>query len=235
MPDAAASRKRQILGVRNARRSSVPACIQAARPRYHQAWTGLSAVDELQRASNARRKRKLRRHTTTFVAPTGPLAISRAPPRSSDLLDGEARQDSIHLAIARVPGRALKCILCPENKDYCDPATRLAARFQSRRNSSAVDHLACSNRSGKRLFHRSESAFFRNHQRNYQCGGIGASIVRFGVRGVSRRGKTGATSASAVILAKNGTNRKRQCRTMTCGESSIAAACYLCNTFPKTP
>jgi hypothetical protein len=50
--------------------------------------------------------------------------------------------------------------LCPENKDYCDPATRRAARFQSRRNrrqlTTSQARIAC----GKRLFHQSERAFF---------------------------------------------------------------------------
>lgn len=38
----------------------------------------------------------------------------------------------------------------------------------------------------------------------------------------------------AANQALNGTNRKQSCRTMACGESLIAAACYLCNTLSKT-
>jgi len=48
------------------------------------------------------------------------------------------------------------------------------------------------------------------------------------------RWKTGGTIARATIYALNRTNRKQRERTMACRESSITAACYLCNTRPKT-
>ena len=37
-----------------------------------------------------------------------------------------------------------------------------------------------------------------------------------------------------MICAPIGTNRKQSFGTKACDESSITAACYLCNTLPKT-
>src|SRR6478735_2328325 len=46
-------------------------------------------------------------------------------------------------------------------------------------------------------------------------------------------GETPIGCSVATIHAPNGAIRKRQLITMTCGETSITTACYLCNTFRK--
>jgi hypothetical protein len=66
------------------------------------------------------------------------------------------------------------------------------------------------------------------------CRGVVASVGRFGANGNARRGKAGQLAACATICTLNGTNRKPLCGTKACDESSITAACYLCNTLPKT-
>jgi hypothetical protein len=48
------------------------------------------------------------------------------------------------------------------------------------------------------------------------------------------KGRTGAATACATIFAPNGTNSKRRYKTISCSESRITSACYLCNTHPKT-
>jgi hypothetical protein len=69
--------------------------------------------------------------------------------------------------------------------------------------------------------------------RRIVCNGEVVSAVRFA--GIRRaEGETRAAGAYATISAPNGTNRKQHERTKACDESSITAACYLCNTLPKT-
>jgi hypothetical protein len=50
----------------------------------------------------------------------------------------------------------------------------------------------------------------------------------------ARGGKPAGKGAQAGICAPNGTNRKHSDETKAYDESSIIAACYLCNTLPKT-
>jgi len=57
---------------------------------------------------------------------------------------------------------------------------------------------------------------------------------RFGANGNARRGKPGQPTAWGTICTLNGANRKPLWGTKACDESSITAACYLCNTLPKT-
>jgi hypothetical protein len=66
------------------------------------------------------------------------------------------------------------------------------------------------------------------------CRGVVASVGRFGANRNAGRGKPGEPTACATICTLNGTNRKPLWGTKACDESSITAACYLCNTLPKT-
>jgi hypothetical protein len=64
--------------------------------------------------------------------------------------------------------------------------------------------------------------------RSRRCGGS--------IRCRARRAwcKTSAEGAYATICAPNRTNRKQRGKTMACEKNAITAACYLCNTLPKT-
>jgi hypothetical protein len=76
-------------------------------------------VDELLRASRAAPelgRRGIRGMPTIELHRLERLAIAYR--WSSDLLDGAAPQESIDVAIAAVRGSKMKCILCPEYKDY---------------------------------------------------------------------------------------------------------------------
>jgi hypothetical protein len=109
--------------------------------------------------------------------------------------------------------------LCPENKDYCDPATRRAARFQSRRNrrqlTTSQARIAC----GKRLFHQSERAFF----------GITGGTVS-----VAESPHQSLDSASAEC--REGENRRDQClRSDLGGKTNYLKISFQNNSLRRKP
>ena len=63
---------------------------------------------------------------------------------------------------------------------------------------------------------------------------LAAYVARFGCESRATVENRRAEGAYASICTPNGTNRKQSVRTKACDESSITAACYLCNTLPKT-
>jgi hypothetical protein len=134
-------------------------------------------------------------------------------------------QESIHAAMAAGFTGKVKCSLCLENKDYCDPAAGVRRSFQSRCDASGIRHLPGRIASRKRVVSEASACFWRDRWRHDGCGGIAASIVRFGVHGVSQRRKPAPMAACAVIEAANRIIQKSLYKTMSCEESLIAAAC----------
>ena len=122
MPDAGASRKRQILGLRNAQPNQR---LQRVYRRFPIAmpplWAGSFAMDGLRRASNARRNQSPRSHTTKrFVARAGAARSRTHIPDRAICPMSQLRKIRFTSRPHRFSASRSKCILCPENKDYFD-------------------------------------------------------------------------------------------------------------------
>jgi hypothetical protein len=58
--------------------------------------------------------------------------------------------------------------------------------------------------------------------------------TRFEAKPAPEKGKRAGRVLTQCTVRPNGTNRKQLYGTKACDESSLTAACYLCNTHPKT-
>jgi hypothetical protein len=128
MPDTAASRKRQIRGCRTLSANNDSSAYTGGAQAQSLGGEGFPRHGRVATRIKGRAGTGSQRHSRHTDYATHRLyeleRLATAYRRSSGLLDGAAPPESAHVAIATVPGSEMKFILCPENKDYCDPARR---------------------------------------------------------------------------------------------------------------
>jgi hypothetical protein len=127
-------------------------------------------------------------------------------------------------------------ILSLKNKGFCNPViSSLCCPLLRFAAATSLTSLACLDPIASRRCHRSSTAAALRVRfaDRFEDEAV-ATVTRFGVARGERGAKPARRGAYATICAPNGINRKQCERTKACEKNAITAACYLCNTLPKT-